>query len=66
MLGSSIHEQSDKCFDEKVVRLVTNFGQIMKKSAGLMSIPPQFADKFNLKIWKEFEENAQETLELSN
>lgn len=65
MLGSSIHEQSDNGFDEKVLKLVTNFGQIMKNSAKLMSIPPQFADKFNLRIWKDFEENAQETLELS-
>lgn len=65
MLGSSIAEQSDRKFDEKVIKLVTRFGQIMKLSAKLMSIPPRFADKCNLKIWNDFETEAQETLELS-
>lgn len=66
MLGSPISEQSDRAFDEKVEKMCSTFGNIMKSSAKLMSIPPQFADKWNLKIWKDFESAAKESLELSN
>jgi hypothetical protein len=64
MLGSPISQHVCKEFDEKAQKLVTSFGQIMKYSAKLMSYPPSFADRWNLKIWKDFENAAKTSLEL--
>lgn len=38
----------------------------MQETAKHMSIPPDFADKWNLKIWKDFEKSADESMALSN
>lgn len=57
-------KQIDKHFDDKIWHFTKAFGEIMKCSVKLMSIPPNLADKFNLKIWKDFEKVASETLEL--
>lgn len=64
MLGSSTSEQGDRFFDEKVWKAVKVFQKIMKYSAQLMSITPAFADKWNLKVWKDFEQSNFEALEI--
>lgn len=64
MLGSSTSQQSDRSFDEKVWKFVTVVRNIMKCSAQMVSIPPSLADKLNLKVYKDFEENSKESLEL--
>lgn len=63
MLGTNnnFHE------DSQLNLLVDEFANTVKKlfytSAKLMSIPSHLADKFNLKIWKDFEICAKNSLE---
>jgi hypothetical protein len=64
MLGSPVSAQCDSKFASKAASLTSTFPQIMKSSAKLMSYPPTFADKWNLKIWSDFESAAKESLEL--
>lgn len=64
MLGKSSANQSDRNFDANVWKFATVAKGLMKSSAKLMSLPPSFADKWNLKVWKEFESSAQESIEL--
>lgn len=64
MLGSSYTEQQTAEFNS----LVTDFSLVVKRifecSAPLMSIPPAQADKWNLKIWTDFEQVAMQSIEL--
>lgn len=64
MLGSSSANQSDRKFDEKVWKFVTIGRTMMKTTAKIMSIPPAIADKFGLRIWKDFESSVNESIEL--
>jgi hypothetical protein len=64
MLGSPVSAQCDSKFSSKAESLTSTFRQIMKTSAKLMSYPPSFADKWNLKIWSDFESAAKKSLEL--
>lgn len=54
--------------DQQLNQLVDEFAKTVKHlfetSAKLMSIPPQLADKFHLKIWKDFESCAKNSIEL--
>lgn len=64
MMGSSVAAQSDSKFNMKVWELVTHFKDIFKTSTKLLSVPPAFADKWNLRIWKDFESAAMASLEI--
>lgn len=66
MLGSSTSEQSDREFDSKVWELVTIVKKIFETSAKLMSIPPRFADKIHLSVYRDFESAAQRSITLGN
>lgn len=66
MLGRSSANQSDRNFDANVWKFATVAKGLMKSSAKLMSLLPSFADKWSLKVWKEFERSAQESIELCN
>lgn len=39
---------------------------IFESTAPLMTIPPAFAKKYNLRIWKQFEQSVSRTLEIAN
>lgn len=64
MLGSSFSEQSNGKYDEHVDRFSRIVRQVFDCSAKLLSVPPAFADKWNLKCWKDFERVAKESIEL--
>jgi hypothetical protein len=65
MLGSSTSEQCDRNFDELVWKASRTFQEIMKLSAGLMSIPPKIADKvLHLKSFRELENAQRDSLEI--
>lgn len=58
MLGSSTSEQSDRKFDAKVWKFVTIVKQLFETSSKLMSIPVNFADKIQMKAYRDFEDAA--------
>jgi hypothetical protein len=62
MLGSSTSEQSDRTFDGKVWEFVINVKQIFDTSSRLMAISPRLADKFNIKVYRDFEEAAARSI----
>jgi hypothetical protein len=66
MLGSQTKEQSDREFDAKVWKFVTVVKQIMETSSKLMSIPPKLADKMNMKIYRDFEYAAVQSMKICN
>jgi len=63
MLGTTTQANSVE-YEAKVERFAKIVGRIFDGSAKLMSIPPQFADKWNLKMWTDFEAVAKESIEL--
>nr|ARO50439.1 cytochrome P450 [Chironomus tentans] len=65
MLGSSTSEQSDREFDATVWEFVTIVKQIFDTSSKLMSIPPRFADKIHMKVYRDFENAAQKSIAIS-
>jgi ecdysteroid 2-hydroxylase len=64
MLGSSTSEQSDREFDAKVWEFVTVVKKMFETSSKLMSIPPRFADKVNMKVYREFESAVHRSITL--
>lgn len=40
--------------------------KIFEHTAPLMTIPPEFAKKYNLSIWKRFEHSVSETMAMAN
>lgn len=40
--------------------------EIFERTAPLMTIPPTFARKYNLKVWSDFEDSVVRTLEIAN
>lgn len=66
MLGSSTSQQSDREFDATVWEFVTIVKQIFDNSSKLMSIPPRFADKIHMKVYKDFENAAQKSITICN
>ncbi|CAO1418115.1 unnamed protein product [Diamesa hyperborea] len=65
MLGSSYTEQQNAEFSSLVLDFSIVVKRIFECSAPLMSIPPAQADKWNLKIWTDFEQVAMKSIELS-
>lgn len=65
-LGSSVADQSDSQFNNRVWKLVGSFGSVFESAAKLLhtAIPLPLADKLNLKIWRDFERATLETLEI--
>ena len=66
MLGSSTSEQSDREFDATVWEFVTIVKQIFETSSKLMSIPPRFADKIHMRVYRDFENSAQKSITICN
>lgn len=66
MLGSSTSEQSDREFDARVWEFVTIVKQIFDTSSKLMSIPPRFADKIHMKVYRDFECAAMRSIAICN
>lgn len=64
MLGSAYTEQQNPEFTALVMDFSIVVKRIFECSAPLMSIPPAQADKWNLKIWTDFEQVAMESIEL--
>lgn len=64
MLGSSYTEQQNDEFSALVLDFSIKVKKIFECSAALMSLPPAQADKWNLKIWKDFEQVAMQSIEL--
>lgn len=62
MLGSSTSEQSDRKFDAKVWEFVTVVKKIFESSSKLMSIPVKFADKIQMKAYRDFEDAAHNSI----
>lgn len=65
-LGSSVADQSDSQFNNRVWKLVDCFGSVFESAAKLLhtAIPLPLADKMKLKIWRDFEKATLETLEI--
>jgi hypothetical protein len=62
MLGSSTSEQSDRKFDAKVWEFVMVVKKIFESSSKLMSIPVKFADKIQMKAYRDFEDAAHSSI----
>lgn len=65
-LGSSVADQSDSQFNNRVWKLVGTFSSVFESAAKLLhtAIPLPLADRLNLKIWRDFERATLETLEI--
>jgi hypothetical protein len=63
MLGES-GMNKDNQLNQLVDEFATIVRYIFETSAKLMNIPPHLADKFNLKIWTDFEMCAKKSIEL--
>ena len=58
MLGHSYSPEENPELHDMLEEFAAVSMEIFDSSANLMSIPPNLADKFKLKIWKKFEEVA--------